>query len=638
MYPLGLQRPFHRSATPLSPSPSQLRPAANQPPAAMTVPESVHSSARSRGLDEALLHRRLRSKLFGLDLPAPKVDRFEIRDRLGAGGMGAVYLAFDPRLGREVAIKLLHRGQGADRFEREARALARLSHPNVVTVHEFGQLPPTAGTEDGTQGWWMALERVEGHDLRTWLEQSRTPSEVLDVFHQAACGLLAAHRSGLVHRDFKPENVVVGADGRVRIVDFGLVSLVGEVEDAEQVDEDASGRAAPETPRPTPVLGQLTATDQWLGTPGYMAPEQFAGRPAEPSSDQFSFCVALYEALFKQSPFEGDTIKTRFESVVAGRARPVPTNPRISVALRAAIRRGLRVRPRDRNADMEVLVRALAPSVGKSRRWRWVSLGLATLGLAGFVGKAGCGPHEPSQAPESSTVATGVLADTDVQPWHGEPEGERALPSIPKPADGCETIVVRKDVDRATVEKKAKQIERLMTSVGHDDPSYPDFLVRRGIYEAEAGDTRTACRTFGEVITDFRSSEFAGKAQCLEHRLCRASVPCPEGTEGDPVTGCAVAGEPCPNSSSSAGCEAGEMVCCAKEAILLEFEWLNSEGKAAQARADIKAAFDRTLTKLCEAGDAASCWTLAKYDDSGDAASTQRACALGYRLACEEAP
>ncbi|MCA9719304.1 MAG: serine/threonine protein kinase, partial [Myxococcales bacterium] len=223
--------------------------------------------------------------------------RYVMLEELARGGMGVVFRAFDDVLKREVALKLLTpraRSHARDRMLREAQALARVSHPNVVQVHDVGEL---------ADGVFLAMELVEGETL---LERTRASSaswrERLRLFIQAGNGLAAAHRAGLVHRDFKPANVIVGRDGRVRVVDFGLARGLGATrarDDDETADEprEATGRGAPDDSLDMPIElagprstgGPLTLPGSLLGTPAYMAPEQLRREDADARSDQFAF-------------------------------------------------------------------------------------------------------------------------------------------------------------------------------------------------------------------------------------------------------------------------------------------------------------------------------------------------------------
>jgi eukaryotic-like serine/threonine-protein kinase len=280
--------------------------------------------------------------------PGAAVGRFIVLHPVGRGGMGHVYAAYDPQLDRRVALKLLRADVwGADASEevrgrllREAQAMARLSHPNVVTVYEVG----LAGAQP-----FVAMEYVEGQTLRAWLqERPRGWSETLRVFLEAGRGLSAAHAKGLVHRDFKPENVLVGTDGRVRVTDFGLVRPLGE-------------RAAPEGARPLPAAEPAASTRSGalLGTPGYIAPEQYRGEAVDARADQFAFCAALYEGLFGQRAFPARAPELLRAQVLAGEVAPVPGSSSVPGAVRALVLRGLAVEPAARLASLDALLARL---------------------------------------------------------------------------------------------------------------------------------------------------------------------------------------------------------------------------------------------------------------------------------------
>jgi serine/threonine protein kinase len=274
----------------------------------------------------------------GFDHTASRAGRYEIRERIGAGAMGVVYEAFDPQLHRKLAVKFVvsqrDTARARDRLLREAQALARVKHPNVVSVYDAG--------ESGGQVF-VAMDFVEGVTLAQWLTQTRTWREVVQMFVQAGRGLAAAHSAGLVHRDFKPENVLVDEHGVARVVDFGLVrpldeSTQGEDADVTPVETSPSTRSESATGNGTLVDDSLTQAGTIVGTPAYMAPEQAQGGVADPRSDQFSFCMALFEGLHGHRPQEG------------GSTLPIP--PRIQ----AAIRRGLSIDPGDRWPSMNALL------------------------------------------------------------------------------------------------------------------------------------------------------------------------------------------------------------------------------------------------------------------------------------------
>jgi tRNA A-37 threonylcarbamoyl transferase component Bud32/tetratricopeptide (TPR) repeat protein len=281
-----------------------------------------------------------------------RIASFVIGDHLGAGGMGTVYAAVDERLGREVAIKVVRtdralRDAGTRRSERrllaEAQALARLAHPNVVTIYEVGPLP------DG--GVFVAMELVRGEALRSWA-RSRPWRDVLAMYLGAGRGLAAAHRAGIVHRDFKPDNVMIGADGRPRVVDFGLaVPATSSEEISGSGVRPPSGEA-----QTVPAMSQAGIA----GTPGYMAPEQCQGRAVDARTDQFAFCVALSEALHGERPYLDGTFFQEPAQWPRGRqprpSRPDDGHPRW---LDDVLERGLATDPAQRFPSMEALLAAL---------------------------------------------------------------------------------------------------------------------------------------------------------------------------------------------------------------------------------------------------------------------------------------
>ena len=302
-------------------------------------------------------------------LPA-RIGRYHVLAQLGAGGMGVVLTAYDPDLDRKVALKLLRPGGASGssgRLLREAHALARLSHPNVVQIYDTGAF---AGQI------FIAMELVRGVDLRGWLARPHPRAEVLRVLLDAGRGLAAAHDAGFVHRDFKPENVLVGADGRVRVADFGLVR--------QRDDDEDDGDDDPDDPRARNEPS-LTRTGALLGTPAYMSPEQHLGLPADARSDQFSFCVALWEALHGQRPFAGDSAELLTTAVLAGRIQPPPRTARTSRHLTRVLARGMARAPEQRYPGMHALLADLARNPARARR-RWLlGLGAAALISAAAV-------------------------------------------------------------------------------------------------------------------------------------------------------------------------------------------------------------------------------------------------------------
>jgi serine/threonine protein kinase len=275
------------------------------------------------------------------------LGRYRLVRRIGDGGMGLILEAYDPQLDRVLAIKIVRAQTDESSTEQqhllaEARTAARLSHPNVVTVYDVG-------LHQGRV--FVAMELVRGPSLRRWIAQEHSVQEVLQVMLQAGRGLAAAHAAGLVHRDFKPGNVLVGDDGRVRVVDFGLARRSSTPSD----ETACSGQGAPAV---------LTATGVLAGTPAYMAPEQWIGGTTDARTDQFSFCMCLYEALFGARPFGGRTLDEMRDAVLSGPVS-MPTTGDVPPLLRNALERGLARRKEERFEDMDALLDVLA-SCGRS--------------------------------------------------------------------------------------------------------------------------------------------------------------------------------------------------------------------------------------------------------------------------------
>ena len=371
------------------------------------------------------------------------IGRYLVLTLLGKGGMGHVYAAYDPELDRKVAIKILRpranaagdSSEGRGRMLREAQALAQLSHPNVVAVYDVG----TVG-----EHIFLAMEFVDGNTLSYWQQaQARTWREIVAHYAAAGRGLAAAHQRGLVHRDFKPENAMLGRDGQVRVMDFGLARIADKPETAAKLEttprptglfrrsSPSTAATALTTPRPSPrpatprnavpvseivdgpdawsegntktrdlaspaprpdrmtaptaavLNAQLTESGVMMGTPAYMAPEQFAGELADDRTDQFNFCVALYEALYGQRPFAGKTLTDLTTNVMAGRVREAPAESRVPGWLRRVLLRGLRVAREERHPSMEALLTALQRDPSRTRR-RWAASG-AVAGLVAVL-------------------------------------------------------------------------------------------------------------------------------------------------------------------------------------------------------------------------------------------------------------
>jgi tetratricopeptide (TPR) repeat protein/tRNA A-37 threonylcarbamoyl transferase component Bud32 len=320
------------------------------------------------------------------------IGRYHITGVLGEGGMGVVYEARDPELDRLLAIKLLHDRGHTARLVREAKALALLAHPNVVAIFDVGE---HAGCP------LLIMELVRGGTLRTWLAESpRTSREIVGVFEQAARGLAAAHAANLVHRDFKPDNVLVGSDGRVRVTDFGLA------------------RETPDLGARRPSSDVLTQSGALLGTPAYMSPEQHRGEAGDAKSDQFNFAVSLYEAVYGARPFVGKTWEQIAVAVLEGDRAPPPPGARAPRWLRRLIDRGLADDPAARHDDMTRVANLLAAGLARRRKAVIVAgavaavAAIAVMGAQLARGRDVCGAQValPWNAPAKQRVSDAFVA------------------------------------------------------------------------------------------------------------------------------------------------------------------------------------------------------------------------------------
>lgn len=299
------------------------------------------------GVELQLQWNRLVAKMFDVDGEPVRLGHYELERELGRGAMGIVYVARDTKLDRRVAIKRLQaRGDAElhERLVREAQAMAKLAHPNVVTIHEI---------REDHNGAFIVMEYVEGGTLRRWLDDApRSIAEIMDVFVAAGRGLAAAHDRNLVHRDFKPDNVMVGADGRVRVMDFGLARLESLPE--MTADSEIGLSSTNEV---------MTRWGALIGTPAYMAPEQLSGQRADAASDQFCYCVAFHEALYGERPFHAATLAELRAEIDAQRL--TGTNAKVPDWLRELIVLGLKPAPTQRHASMLALLDAIEAGARK---------------------------------------------------------------------------------------------------------------------------------------------------------------------------------------------------------------------------------------------------------------------------------
>ncbi|MCB9700855.1 MAG: tetratricopeptide repeat protein [Myxococcales bacterium] len=401
------------------------------------------------------------------------VGRYVVLRKLGEGAMGEVHVAYDEQLDRKVAIKLVRAmGQRSDdvyaRMLREAQGLARLSHPNVVQVYE-------AGEHRGQV--YLAMEYIEGETLRSWASAGgRTWQQILERAIEAGRGLAAAHKAGLVHRDFKPDNAIVGADGRVRVLDFGLVRAEHETAaDDEVLTGSRPGLATSiHTTGSTSLSSLLTAAHTLIGTPAYMSPEQHLREVADARSDIFAFCIVLYELLYGVRPFTGADQAAIMKAVLEQRLSEPSDGRRVPGWVRRVILRGLQVDPGARWQTMDALIAALEDDPARRwRRWGLVAAFVATIGavVGGLGWVAGADARACSGGAEAFDGA-----------WNGE---RRAALSAAFARSG---VSYADDVATRVVERLDTYRQRWIASHGEACLAH-----RRGEHSGELLDLQMGC-------------------------------------------------------------------------------------------------------------------------------------------------
>lgn len=466
------------------------------------------------------------------------IDRYVILELLGQGGMGVVYAAYDPDLDRKVALKVLRATGGAEedtdgraRMVREAQALARLSHPNVVAVYDVG---------DTGDGVWIAMEYVDGPSLKQWLKaEARSWRDVVALFRKAGRGLAVAHERDVVHRDVKPDNIFLWRDGRVCIGDFGLASVRGNAikPDVSKLDDAALAEAKP-----------ITRTGMVMGTPPYMPPEQLHGHPADARSDQFSFSVALYEALYGERPFAGDTLLALREEVDAGHVREAPAGTRVPAWVRRVVVRGLAADPERRYPSMAAMLDELGRDPRRTRR-RLVAAGgvlaiIATaitgvaIGAVPGVGGALC----EGGAAEMDGVWNRERADAirTVFRESGAPEADEAWRRVSQKLDAyrdewvamhrdaCEATHVRGEQSERLLDLRMACLDRRRVEVGELVKLFSEAdaaLVRRSIEAASSISGLEDCADIEALTADGprpASPEQRDRLSALGERLARA--------------------------------------------------------------------------------------------------------------------
>lgn len=347
-----------------------------------------------------------------------------MREELGRGGFGAVYSAHDPELGRDVAVKLVlpRKGRKNPKWEarlvREAQTLARVEHPHVVSVFDVG-------VDADSGGVYVVMELLEGMSARRWAKASPKPAveHIIDAYIGAARGLAAAHAIGVVHRDFKPDNLMITSSGQAKVIDFGLARDVGEL-DSTQIS------ATPSVPALRSGSVQLTSMGTVMGTPPYMAAEQHALGDLGPEADQYAFCVSLFEVLYGVRPFAGDDLEALYAAKLAMKLVPLPKEHGVSKAVHRVVMRGLEPKPGTRWPSMEALADALASAAQPRRRALALgAVGMGAVALAVLVARGGASEDDPcaSVAARAAEVWSPARADALQSRVLGEVHGADAM-------------------------------------------------------------------------------------------------------------------------------------------------------------------------------------------------------------------
>ena len=444
-----------------------------------------------------------------------RLGRYLLVQRLGAGGMGVVFAAYDPQLDRKVAVKVLRRDlagsavseRARDRTLREARALARLVHPNIVAVHDAGY---------HARELYIVMELVNGQSLRGWLKEApRTPTEIARVFRQAAEGLIAAHAAGMVHRDFKPDNVLVGTDGRVRVADFGLVQIAGGSTDGSQ---HRDGGAA-----------DLTVTGAFMGTPGYMAPEQIDDADVDARADQYAFGVSLWQALYGELPFDQTNLAQRRKAQGAGPPAE-PAGKRAPGWLRRIVRRTMAAAPADRFPDVAAVAAAIDRGLGRRRRIATVAVGIGVAGALATAIAVGA-----SGRPPGDRCAAGAAAIN--QAWNPERATAiaRRMPAGAAGADAAAKLRTRLD-EYARRWSLAHRAACRATTAGEQSKPMLDVrmaCLRRARYGLETLVTMAASGELPAGSAQTAAERLPSLDQCDESVRTALSAPWPD----DPALG-----------------------------------------------------------------------------------------------------
>ncbi len=482
--------------------------------------DAVPEPAEVDSVDAARALAKVSAGLFGTADDGAQFGRFSLLEQVGAGAMGTVYAAFDPELDRKIAIKLLKgeldesQQRARARMRREARALAKLNHRNVASVYEVGQVDERV---------FIAMEFVDGQPLDAWMEERPPWREVVSVFRDAGAGLAAAHAAGIVHRDFKPGNVMLGTDGRVVVLDFGLAAPYASTPTEETDDGSLS----------SPVE-RLTATRAVVGTPAYMAPEQHRGEQATTHSDQFAFCISLFEALYGTRPFAGRTRAAVLSAIEEGRiVTELPTGSRVASRLGRVLRRGLSARPEDRYPSMADLLAEL--DLRRVARRRAAIIGVLG-GVVALGGAYGVGAQQtPAGTPVGCVEPETLRAELWDEPYRGRVADAYAADTRAHVRAMAEPVL--SDVDRWAQRWSEERVAACRATRERGEQSESLLQLRLRCYDAAAIRLRVLADVLVESDADRATAPvlvptLPGLAVCRDTEWLEDNSQLPAGVDG----------------------------------------------------------------------------------------------------------
>ncbi len=495
------------------------------------------SERRQRKVAAAVMARLFGGESGEDDDGSPRLfGRYEAIERLGAGAMGEVFLARDPDLDRELAIKILHTDLDSELHRHllaEAKTMARLIHPNVVSVFDVGEQDEQV---------FVAMERIMGGTLRQWHDSAkRSWRETVGVYQDAARGLWAAHQEGIIHCDFKPDNVLVSASGEVKVTDFGLARVDGNTRErlAASLGPSSLGSGGPAE------LDQETLAGL-SGTPAYMAPESIRGKAGDARADQFAFFVSMYEALYSERPFAGATVLALLTNIMQGVRQPIPASS-VPGRVQAVIERGLQPDPGRRFESMGQVVAELDRCMTPPWRRFAVPLAVAALGASAVVGATLSGATDDAPAPcqgaadriepmwnptRAEQMVDGMVATEQVYAPAVAAEARRRLDDyaarwVEHHTDACEATRVRGEQSEQVLDLRMRCLEQGRRTLGATVDrlrAADDAAVRDGVQLVSALPSVARCDRLDLLDVAFAPPDDPGAKEEIEEFWAQVPV------------------------------------------------------------------------------------------------------------------